>query len=97
MKKQKLIKLSNGWFSPETPPELSADCWRHEDPFIITDIYGDVYTAFYARIDVIGNIIPKANPVWWVKQSYSLMDEKIVDIVAWKYLPIPYPSMSKIC
>jgi hypothetical protein len=39
------------WVTAETPPILIATDWRHNKPFLVTGIDGNVYTAIYARIN----------------------------------------------
>jgi hypothetical protein len=83
--------LSVGWFSPENPPDLPYNLWRHEKPFIVTAKDGNVYTAFYARVSDDGETFSSVeNPKWWVRQAYDVMDKKVIDIVAWTTLPTAY-------
>ena len=80
--------LSAGWFSPENPPDLPYNLWRHEKPFIVTATDGNVYTAFYARVSDDGETFSSIeNPKWWVRQAYDVMDKKVIEIVAWTTLP----------
>lgn len=96
LKKPKKYKtrIYKGWHSPDNPPDLMPCHWRHERPFLVTSVSGEVYTAFYVRVEYVRDYEfidnPSGEPRWLVSQRYSPMDERIIDIVAWTEFPESY-------
>jgi hypothetical protein len=78
------------WVSAKTPPSLKATDWRHNKPFLVTGIDGNVYTAYYARVNEHTHISLSCEPKWMVKQAFDQLDGQIIEITAWMEFPLPF-------
>lgn len=82
--------LYEGWLSPDNPPTIPENCWRHKKPFLVVDENGETHIAIFATVDVIDGdmFIGEYEPKWVIREIYSDRNFEVIENPkAWSWLP----------
>lgn len=82
--------LYEGWLSPNNPPEIPKNCWRHKKPFLVVDEQGETHVAIYATVDIRDGdmFIGEYEPKWVIREIYSDRNFEVIENPkAWSWLP----------
>jgi hypothetical protein len=82
--------LYEGWLSPNNPPTIPNNCWRHKKPFLVVDENGETHIAIYATVDIRDGdmFIGEYEPKWVIREIYSDRNFEVIEKPkAWSWLP----------
>lgn len=83
-------KVFEGWLSPNSPPIIPKNRWRHKKPFLVVDENGETHIGIYATVDIRDGdmFIGEYEPKWIIVEKYS---DRYLEVIenpkAWAWLP----------